>query len=93
MGTLIQRVTRWLRDFGETWLLRLIQWISVQLGRFTPRVQTRIVRAVQVAVEVHVKSLFDDVSAKWGASNHPSPLSALFRSTPPFTMRSMFNDT
>jgi hypothetical protein len=38
-------------------------------------------------------SLFDDVSGKWGASNHQSQLSALFRSTPPFTTPSMFNDT
>jgi hypothetical protein len=30
-------------------------------------------------------SLFDGVSAKWGASNHPSQLSALLRSTPPST--------
>ncbi len=77
MGTLIQRVTRWLRDFGETWLLRLLQWISVQLGRFTPRVQTRIVRAVQVAVEVHVKSLFDDVSTQAAALTYATFLSLL----------------
>ena len=38
-------------------------------------------------------SLFDDASAKWGASDHPSQLSALFRSTPPSTTLSMFNDT
>ena len=77
MGTLIQRVTRWLRDFGETWLLRLLQWISVQLGRFTPRVQTRIVRAVQVAVEVHVKSLLDDVSTQAAALTYATFLSLL----------------
>src|SRR5207342_2196624 len=77
MGTLIQRVTRWLRDFGETWLLRLVQWISVQLGRFTPRVQTRIVRGVQVAVEVHVKSLLDDVSTQAAALTYATFLSLL----------------
>ena len=38
-------------------------------------------------------SLFDDVSAKWGASNHPSQLNASFRSTPPSTTPSIFNDT
>ena len=77
MGTLVQRVVRWLRDFGETWVLRLLQWISVQLGRFTPRVQTRIVRAVQVAVEVHVKSLADDVSTQAAALTYATFLSLL----------------
>jgi membrane protein len=77
MGTLIQRVTRWVRDFGETWLLRLLQWVSVQLGRFTPRVQTRIVRAVQIAVEVHVKSLLDDVSTQAAALTYATFLSLL----------------
>ena len=77
MGTLVQRVVRWLRDFGETWALRLIQWVSVQLGRFTPRVQTRIVRAVQVAVEVHVKSLADDVSTQAAALTYATFLSLL----------------
>jgi membrane protein len=77
MGTLVQRVTRWLRDFGQTWLLRLLQWVSVQLGRFTPRVQTRIVRAVQVAVEVHVKSLVDDVSTQAAALTYATFLSLL----------------
>ncbi len=37
-------------------------------------------------------SPFDDESAKWEASDHPSQLSALFRSTPS-TTRSMFNGT
>jgi membrane protein len=77
MGTLIQRVVRWLRDFGETWTLRVLQWVSVQLGRFTPRVQTRIVRAVQVAVEVHVKSLVDDVSTQAAALTYAAFLSLL----------------
>jgi membrane protein len=77
MGTLIQRVTRWLRDLGGTWLLRLLQWVSVQLGRFTPGVQTRIVRAVQVAVEVHVKSLVDDVSTQAAALTYATFLSLL----------------
>ena len=77
MGTLIQRVTRWLRDTGETWLFRTIQWLSVQLGRFTPRVQTRIVRGVQVAVEVHVKSLIDDVSTQAAALTYATFLSLL----------------
>jgi membrane protein len=77
MGTLVQRVVRWLRDFGETWVLRLLQWVSVQLGRFTPRVQTRIVRAVQVAVEVHVKSLVDDVSTQAAALTYATFLSLL----------------
>ncbi len=77
MANLIQRVIRWLRDFGETWLLRLVQWVSVQLGRFTPRVQTRIVRAVQVAVEVHTKSLLDDVSTQAAALTYATFLSLL----------------
>jgi membrane protein len=77
MGTLIQRVTRWLRDFGETWILRTVQWVSVRLGRFTPRVQTRIVRVVQVAVEVHGKSLVDDVSTEAAALTYATSLSLL----------------
>ena len=40
--------------------------------------QTRIVRAVQVAVEVHVKSLFDDVSTQAAALTY-----ATFLSLPP----------
>jgi hypothetical protein len=36
---------------------------------------------------------FDDVSAKWEASDHPNQISALFRSAPPSTTLSMFNDT
>jgi membrane protein len=77
MGKLVQRVTRWVRDFGETWVLRILQRVSVQLGRFTPRVQTRIVRAVQVAVEVHVKSLLDDVSTQAAALTYATFLSLL----------------
>ena len=77
MGNLVQRVTRRLRDLGETWLLRTLQWISIQLGRFTPRAQTRIVRAVQVAVEVHVKSLLDDVSTQAAALTYATFLSLL----------------
>lgn len=77
MGTLVQRVTRWLRDLGGTWLLRLLQWVSVQLGRFTPRVQTRIVRAVQVTVEVHAKSQLDDVSTHAAALTYATSLSLL----------------
>jgi membrane protein len=77
MGKLVQRVTRWVRDFGETWALRILQWVSVQLGRFTPRVQTRIVRAVQVSVEVHVKSLLDDVSTQAAALTYATFLSLL----------------
>jgi membrane protein len=77
MGNLIQRVIRRLRDFGETWLLRALQWVSIQLGRFTPGVQTRIVRVVQVAVEVHVKSLVDDTSTQAAALTYATFLSLL----------------
>jgi membrane protein len=77
VGTLIQRVTRWLRDFGETWFLRLLQWVSVQLGRFTPRVQTRIVGAAQVAVEVRGKSALDDMSTQAAALTYATFLSLL----------------
>ena len=77
MANLIQRWIGRLRNLGETWLLRLIQWVSIQLGRFTPRVQTRIVRAVQVAVEVHVKSLVDDVSTQAAALTYAAFLSLL----------------
>ena len=77
MGNLLQRWMTRLRNLGETWLLRLIQWVSIQLGRFTPRVQTRIVRAVQVAVEVHVKSLVDDVSTQAAALTYATFLSLL----------------
>ena len=37
-------------------------------------------------------SPFDDVSTKWEASDHPNQLSVLFRSTPPYTTPSTFND-
>lgn len=77
MGTLVQRATRWLRDLGGTWLLRLLQWVSVQLGRFTPRVQTRIVRSAQVAVEVRGKSRVDDVSTQAAALTYATFLSLL----------------
>jgi membrane protein len=49
----------------------------VQLGRFSPRVQTRIVRAVQVVVEVHVKSVVDDVSTQAAALTYATFLSLL----------------
>ncbi len=77
MANLIQRVIGWARDLAETWLLRILQWVSVQLGRFTPRVQTRIVRVVQIAVEVHVKSLVDDVSTQAAALTYATFLSLL----------------
>ena len=68
---------RRLRDTGGTVLFRTIQWSSVQLGRFSPRVQTRIVRAVQLAAEVHVKSAEDDVSVHAAALTYNCFLSML----------------
>ena len=77
MGTVAQRWTRRLRNSGETVVFRTLQWTSVQLGRFTPRVQTRIVRAVQLAAEVHVKSAVDDVSVNAAALTYNCFLSML----------------
>jgi hypothetical protein len=67
MPNLTQRATHRVRDTAQTALARAIQMTSQFLGRFTPGVQTRIVRGVQVCVEVHVKSGVDDVST------HPPP--------------------
>jgi len=77
MRTVAQRGMRRLRDTGGTVLFRTIQWSSVQLGRFSPRVQTRIVRAVQLAAEVHVKSAEDDVSVHAAALTYNCFLSML----------------
>jgi membrane protein len=75
MANLAQRATRRLRDVAQTALVRVLQLISQFLGRFTPRVQTRIVRAVQVAVEVHVKSSEDDVTTHGAALTYAAFLS------------------
>jgi YihY family inner membrane protein len=75
MANLAQRATRRLRDAAQTALARVLQLISQFLGRFTPRVQTRIVRGVQVAVEVHVKSTEDDVTTHGAALTYAAFLS------------------
>ena len=77
MGNLTQRWVPRLRNAGETWLLRFTQWLSVFLGRFTPRAQTRIVRATQITVLVHGKSTDDDVSTQAAALTYATLLSLL----------------
>jgi membrane protein len=77
MGTVTQRWVTRLRNKGETLIFRTLQWTSVHLGRFTPRVQTRIVRVVQLALEVHVKSAADEVSVNAAALTYNCFLSML----------------
>ena len=75
MPNLTQRATHRVRDTAQTALARAIQMMSQFLGRFTPAVQTRIVRGVQVCVEVHVKSGVDDVSTHAAALTYAAFLS------------------
>ena len=75
MPNLTQRATHRVRDTAQTTLARAIQMTSQFLGRFTPGVQTRIVRGVQVCVEVHVKSGVDDVSTHAAALTYAAFLS------------------
>ena len=75
MPNLTQRATHRVRDTAQTALARAIQMTSQLLGRFTPGVQTRIVRGVQVCVEVHVKSGVDDVSTHAAALTYAAFLS------------------
>ena len=75
MPNLTQRATHRVRDTAQTALARAIQMTSQFLGRFTPGVQTRIVRGVQVCVEVHVKSGVDDVSTHAAALTYAAFLS------------------
>jgi membrane protein len=77
MATVAQRWTRGGRDLAETWAARTLQFVSVALGRFTPRVQTRLVRGVQLAVEVHLKSREDLVSVYAAALTYNAFLSIL----------------
>jgi membrane protein len=77
MATVAQRWTRRGRDLAETWIARALQLVSVGLGRFTPAVQTRLVRAVQLAVEVHLKSRADLVSVYAAALTYNAFLSIL----------------
>jgi YihY family inner membrane protein len=75
MPNLTQRATHRVRDTAQTALARAIQMTSQFLGRFTPGVQTRIVRGVQVSVEVHIKSGADDVSTHAAALTYAAFLS------------------
>ena len=75
MANLTQRALGWARDSAQTTLARTIQLVSQMLGRFTPNVQTRIVRIVQIGVEVHVKSAADDVSTHAAALTYAAFLS------------------
>lgn len=77
MGTVAQRWTRRGRDLAETWIARTVQFVSVHLGRLTPRVQTRLARAVQLGVEVHLKSREDQVSVYAAALTYNAFLSIL----------------
>src|SRR5262245_21617931 len=77
MATVAQRWTRRGRDLAETWVVRAIQLVSVGLGKLTPRVQTRLVRAVQLGVEVHLKSREDQVSVYAAALTYNAFLSVL----------------
>lgn len=76
-ANLAQRTASRLRNASQTWLLRAIQLLSSILGRFSPRVQTRMVRAAQLAVEVHVKSDEDDVSTHAAALTYAAFLSVV----------------
>lgn len=75
MANLAQRTTGRLRDLAQTAIARAIQLVSEFLGRFTPPVQTRIVRGVQLGVEVHVKSTEDDVTTHGAALTYAGFLS------------------
>ena len=75
MANLAQRTTGRLRDMAQTAIARAIQLVSEFLGRFTPPVQTRIVRGVQLGVEVHVKSTEDDVTTHGAALTYAGFLS------------------
>jgi membrane protein len=77
MASVAQRWSRRGRDLAETGLVRSIQLASVGLGKLTPRVQTRLVRAVQLAVEVHLKSREDQVSVYAAALTYNALLSIL----------------
>jgi membrane protein len=81
MANLAQLVTRCLRNLTQTSIARALQMVSELLGRFSPGVQTRIVRWVQMAVEVHAKSRADDVSTHAAALTY-----AAFLSTVPLIM-------
>ena len=75
MANLAQRAVRRLRDLTQTWAARALQLVSELLGRFSPSVQTRIVRWVQVAVGVHVKSSADDLGTQGAALTYAAFLS------------------
>jgi membrane protein len=77
MATVTQRWVRRGRDVAETWLARSIQFVSVQLGKLTPAVQTRVVRGVQLALEVHLKSRTDELSVYAAALTYNCFLSML----------------
>ena len=77
MGTVAQRWIRRGRDLAETWIARAVQFVSVQLGKLTPAVQTRVVRVVQLALEVHLKSRTDEVSVYAAALTYNCFLSML----------------
>jgi membrane protein len=77
MATVAQRWSRRGRDFAETWAARSVQLVSVGLGKLTPRVQTRLVRGVQLAIEVHLKSRDDQVSVYAAALTYNALLSIL----------------
>jgi len=77
MATVAQRWTRRGRDLAETWIARSIQLVSVGLGKLTPHVQTRVVRATQLALEVHLKSRRDQVSVYAAALTYNALLSIL----------------
>jgi uncharacterized BrkB/YihY/UPF0761 family membrane protein len=51
--------------------------MSVWLGKLTPAVQTRVVRGVQLALEVHLKSREDQVSVYAAALTYNGFLSIL----------------
>jgi membrane protein len=76
-ANLAQRTVTRLRNTSQTWLLRGIQLTSSFLGRFSPAAQTRMVRAVQLSVEVHVKSDEDDVSTHAAALTYAAFLSVV----------------
>jgi membrane protein len=77
MANLTQQAAGRLRDRSQTWIARGLQLASQILGWFSPAAQTRIVRVVQVWVEVHVKRTADDAPTHAAALTYASFLSLI----------------
>jgi YihY family inner membrane protein len=75
MATVAQGWTRRGRDLAQTWLARALQLTSQLLGTLSPRAQTRLVRWIQIALEIHVKSREEEVSVRAAALTYNAFLS------------------